>query len=76
MVIKKHNKNPNDSIATEPTAATDTSHYPRFIYNVMDKYFETRVKKSWLGSHILHGKAPTPNSLIFSSNDYLNISQN
>ncbi|HAT8178840.1 TPA: quorum-sensing autoinducer synthase, partial [Legionella pneumophila] len=49
--------------------------YPEFINNSMEKYYEDRVNKSWKGNHILNGKTPTANSLIFSSNDYLNISQ-
>lgn len=73
MVIKKHNKSSNDSIPKD--ALTGINHYPDFINNTMKKYFEMRVKKSWQGGHILHGKTPTPTSLIFSSNDYLNISQ-
>ncbi|HAT1773141.1 TPA: quorum-sensing autoinducer synthase [Legionella pneumophila] len=49
--------------------------YPEFINISMEKYYEDRVNKSWRGKHILNGKTPTANSLIFSSNDYLNISQ-
>ncbi|HAT1660711.1 TPA: quorum-sensing autoinducer LAI-1 synthase LqsA [Legionella pneumophila] len=49
--------------------------YPEFINISMEKYYVDRVNKSWRGKHILNGKTPTANSLIFSSNDYLNISQ-
>ncbi|HHU0107549.1 TPA: quorum-sensing autoinducer LAI-1 synthase LqsA [Legionella pneumophila] len=49
--------------------------YPEYINHSMEKYYEGRVNKSWQGKHILKGKTPTANSLIFSSNDYLNISQ-
>lgn len=49
--------------------------YPTFIRDEIDKYFENRVNKSWRGGHILKGKVPSPSALIFSSNDYLNISK-
>jgi CAI-1 autoinducer synthase len=47
---------------------------PFFIHRAMQQYFELRVKQSWQDKHILKGKIPTANSLIFSSNDYLHIS--
>lgn len=49
--------------------------YPDFIVKTMEPYFEGRVNKSWHGGHILKGKTPLPDSLIFSSNDYLHISK-
>lgn len=47
---------------------------PFFIHQAMQQYFDVRVKQSWQDKHILKGKIPTANSLIFSSNDYLHIS--
>jgi CAI-1 autoinducer synthase len=75
MVIKEYNENPYDSLSSDLKAIAEPNRYPLFIHNIMDKYYEARVKKSWQGRHILHGKTPTSTSLIFSSNDYLNISQ-
>lgn len=49
--------------------------YPCFIKKAIEKYFNDRVQHSWQGGHILKGKTPSPNSIIFSSNDYLHISK-
>lgn len=56
-----------DNVSSKP--------YPSFIVKAMEFYFEERVKKSWQGGHILKGKTPNDQSLIFSSNDYLAISK-
>jgi CAI-1 autoinducer synthase len=49
--------------------------YPDFVNKVLIDYFDGRKNKLWNGEHILQGKSPSINSLIFSSNDYLHISQ-
>src|SRR5580704_13343206 len=74
MVIQ-YNNNSKDSLSENPKNTTGYRHYPPFINNAMEKYFDIRVKDTWHGEHILQGKTPTPESLIFSSNDYLNISK-
>lgn len=67
--------NTNNPKSLDKEGITGTENYPEFINEAMEKYFEERVKKSWQGRHILNGKNPTPTALIFSSNDYLHISQ-
>ena len=57
----------------EPTS--EKYNYPAFINDAIGKYFADRLEKSWQGRHILNGKTPSLNALIFSSNDYLHISQ-
>lgn len=49
--------------------------YPDFLTKLMASYYQERVATSWRGGHIVKGKTPTANSLIFSSNDYLHISK-
>lgn len=48
---------------------------PGFLQEALNHYFDIRVNQSWAGGHILKGKTPDAHSLIFSSNDYLSISQ-
>ncbi|NSL18833.1 quorum-sensing autoinducer synthase [Tatlockia micdadei] len=48
--------------------------FPPFVNNAMQEYFMVRVNQSWHGKHILKGKPPSAEALIFSSNDYLHIS--
>ncbi|MCL9685855.1 alpha-hydroxyketone-type quorum-sensing autoinducer synthase [Legionella maioricensis] len=74
MVIQKYNKNAQDSLP-ETILASGFKRYPQFVSEALERYFEARVKNSWQGGHILHGKTPTSDALIFSSNDYLNISE-
>jgi len=57
------------------SSAHHTETYPDFVSKSMEHYYGERVKKSWDGGHILQGKTPGPDSLIFSSNDYLHISK-
>lgn len=69
-------KNNTQLHVSEPiNAEAVVNQYPHFINDALDAYFEERVNKSWQGKHILKGKTPTAASLIFSSNDYLHISQ-
>lgn len=60
---------------SEQSNAHCPPNYPPFISKAIEKYFDGRVNKSWDGGHILKGKTPLANSLIFSSNDYLHISK-
>jgi CAI-1 autoinducer synthase len=48
---------------------------PEFLQNALSQYYEGRVKNSWDSGHILKGKSPNNDSLIFTSNDYLTISK-
>src|SRR3989338_2660536 len=48
---------------------------PAFLQTQLDNYFIQRVQNTWDGGHILHGRRPDENSVFFSSNDYLSISQ-
>ena len=75
MGIQDNNTETKNSESSNWKAGVETEHYPDFINDAMEHYFEDRVKKSWQGRHILNGKTPTPTALIFSSNDYLHISQ-
>ncbi|CEG55800.1 alpha-hydroxyketone-type quorum-sensing autoinducer synthase [Legionella fallonii] len=74
MVIQNNN-NAKDSLFENPISTLKVEHYPNFINKALEQYFEERIKKTWHGEHILQGKTPTSESLVFSSNDYLNISK-
>ncbi len=74
MVIQNNN-NSKDSLYENPINTIKMGHYPTFINKALDNYFDARINKTWHGAHILQGKIPTSESLIFSSNDYLNISK-
>ncbi|KTD34829.1 aminotransferase class II [Legionella moravica] len=75
MGIQDNSTENNHSASSIWESDVETERYPEFINDAMEHYFEDRVKKSWQGRHILNGKTPTPTALIFSSNDYLHISQ-
>lgn len=74
MVIQNNN-NSNDSLLGNPTNTIKMRGYPNFVNKALEHYFDERIKKTWHGVHILQGKTPTAESLLFSSNDYLNISK-
>jgi len=75
MTKLKQNK-PHSSVVSPPLDILEPDEsYPEFIHQTMTHYFDDRVKKSWGGGHILKGKTPDSQSLIFSSNDYLHISK-
>lgn len=75
MAVQENNSETDNSKSLNWETSIGTEHYPGFINDALEQYFEERVKKSWQGRHILNGKTPTPSALIFSSNDYLHISQ-
>lgn len=54
---------------------TATGQLPAFAQKALRRYFDTRVRQSWQGEHILHGKPIAPQALNLSSNDYLSISR-
>lgn len=75
MSTKEYQKNINITPYENDQETNPGDVYPEFIKEAIEKYYEERVNKSWQGKHILNGKIPTSTSLIFSSNDYLSISQ-
>ncbi len=75
MAKYQNNVPQNDMPNKDMFINRDYGIYPKFIQDTLNYYFETRLKNAWNGEHILKGKTPTPDSLIFSSNDYLNISK-
>ncbi|MCL5272802.1 MAG: hypothetical protein M1486_05815, partial [Gammaproteobacteria bacterium] len=75
MAVQESDIKTDNSKSLNWETNTGREIYPEFINNSIEQYFEERVKKSWQGRHILNGKTPTPDALIFSSNDYLHISQ-
>lgn len=48
---------------------------PAFAQKALQRYFDTRVRQSWQGEHILHGKPLSAEGLNLCSNDYLSISR-
>lgn len=64
----------SDRLTTNWQLGKTRENFPPFIDYAMQQYFEVRVQQSWNGNHILKGKLPSTNALIFSSNDYLHIS--
>ncbi|CAM2821321.1 alpha-hydroxyketone-type quorum-sensing autoinducer synthase [Legionella worsleiensis] len=75
MGIQNNNTHTYYPSSSKRKTGEGTEDYPDFITDAMNYYFEERVNKSWQGKHILHGKTPTSTALVFSSNDYLHISQ-
>ncbi|KTD25504.1 MULTISPECIES: alpha-hydroxyketone-type quorum-sensing autoinducer synthase [Legionella] len=57
------------------SSAQRIGKFPPFVDEAIEQYFTVRVNQSWHGKHILKGKIPAADALIFSSNDYLHISQ-
>lgn len=39
----------------------------------VEKYYRQRVRDTWQGRNIMHGKTPGGNDLVLTSNDYLSI---
>ncbi|WP_298622376.1 alpha-hydroxyketone-type quorum-sensing autoinducer synthase [uncultured Legionella sp.] len=75
MLVQEINSATDNPKPLNLKTSMGTESYPKFLNDAMEQYFEERVKKSWQGKHILSGKTPPPTALIFSSNDYLNISR-
>jgi len=46
---------------------------PVFVERRIDTWFD-RLENFWGGDHLLHGRAPDPNAIHLSSNDYLCLS--
>ncbi|HRD69154.1 MAG TPA: quorum-sensing autoinducer CAI-1 synthase [Legionella sp.] len=69
MANKKYSADINHSSSL---ATQQVQNYPEFINKALNDYLN-RVSQ-WQGKHILNGRTPALSSLIFSSNDYLNIS--
>ncbi|SDI12920.1 alpha-hydroxyketone-type quorum-sensing autoinducer synthase [Propionivibrio dicarboxylicus] len=41
----------------------------------VEKYYRQRVRDTWQGRNIMHGKAPAAADLVLTSNDYLSIAR-
>src|SRR5258706_16439647 len=48
---------------------------PDFLAVRVERYYRERVRDTWGGRHILHGRGPGPEALHLSSNDYLALSR-
>jgi CAI-1 autoinducer synthase len=48
---------------------------PEFLAVRVERYYRERVRNTWGGRHILHGRQPGPDALHLSSNDYLALSR-
>jgi CAI-1 autoinducer synthase len=66
-----------NSIAVEPTGTKPPPppELPEFLAVRVEHYYRERVRNTWGGRHILHGRQPGPDALHLSSNDYLALSR-
>ena len=48
---------------------------PDFLAVRIERYYRDRVRKTWAGRHILHGREPGPDALQVCSNDYLALAR-
>ncbi|HEX4985305.1 MAG TPA: alpha-hydroxyketone-type quorum-sensing autoinducer synthase [Burkholderiales bacterium] len=65
------------SVAVVPTEipTIPPPELPEFLAVRMERYYRERVRDTWGGKHILHGRTPGPDALHLSSNDYLAIAR-
>ena len=65
------------SIAVRPTGSPipPPPELPEFLAVRVERYYRERVRDTWGGRHILHGRHPGPDALHLSSNDYLALSR-
>jgi CAI-1 autoinducer synthase len=65
------------SIAVQPTGNPPfpPPELPEFLAVRVERYYRERVRDTWGGRHILHGRDPGPEALHLSSNDYLALSR-
>ncbi|MBI3530470.1 MAG: quorum-sensing autoinducer CAI-1 synthase [Betaproteobacteria bacterium] len=66
-----------NSTAVRPTGTqlSPPPELPDFLTVRVERYYRERVRNTWGGRHILHGRQPGPNALHLSSNDYLALSR-
>lgn len=48
---------------------------PGFVTTRVERYYRERVRDTWNGGHIMHGRVPGADALHLSSNDYLAIAR-
>ena len=48
---------------------------PGFLAVRVERYYRDRVRNTWGGRHILHGRTPGPDALQLFSNDYLSLAR-
>jgi CAI-1 autoinducer synthase len=48
---------------------------PDFLARRVERYYRERVRDTWGGSHIMHGRIPGPDAIRVHSNDYLSLSR-
>ncbi len=67
-------------MSSAAVASTDTPPFPppelpEFLAARVERYYRERVRETWGGRHILHGRTPGPDALHLSSNDYLAVAR-
>ena len=65
------------SVAVSPTGNPPfpPPEMPEFLATRVERYYRERVRDTWGGRHILHGRTPGPDALHLSSNDYLAVAR-
>mgnify|MGYP001260756066 FL=1 len=63
------------AVQTTDTPRSPPPELPEFLAVRVERYYQERVRKTWGGGHILHGRRPGPNALHLRSNDYLALSR-
>ena len=48
---------------------------PEFLSRRVERFYRERVRDTWGGRHILHGRQPGPSAIHVASNDYLMLSR-
>ncbi|HVY06546.1 MAG TPA: alpha-hydroxyketone-type quorum-sensing autoinducer synthase [Burkholderiales bacterium] len=66
------------SLAVAPTGIPPyppPPELPEFLAARVERYYRERVRDTWGGRHILHGRTPGADALHLSSNDYLAVAR-
>jgi CAI-1 autoinducer synthase len=56
-------------------ASIGRTRLPDFLARRVERYYRERVRDTWGGSHIMHGRIPGPDAIRVHSNDYLSLSR-
>lgn len=76
LTLESRPNNENHVASMQTQAETLCAPFPDFIHNKLDEYQQEFFGQTTDGQVIVVGAAPTKDSILLQSNDYLNISGN
>ncbi|MEQ1879976.1 MAG: alpha-hydroxyketone-type quorum-sensing autoinducer synthase [Burkholderiales bacterium] len=65
----------NAEVMNNFRATRGRTELPDFLARRVERYYRERVRDTWGGHHILHGRTPGPTAIQIASNDYLALSR-